>query len=97
MVDEGASTCIMSISCWKALGSPKLNTSATLLKEFNRHMFQTHGIITTLPIELGGKTIYVDVEVFDAPLWYNLLLGCTLFYEMNVVVSSIFRVLHFPH
>jgi len=24
-IDEGASTCIMSISCWKAIGSPYLN------------------------------------------------------------------------
>jgi hypothetical protein len=97
VVDEGASTCIMSISCWKALGSPKLNTSATLLKSFDGHMFQPHGIITTLPIELGGKTVFVDVEVVDAPLEYNLLLGCTWFYEMTAVVSSVFRVLCFPH
>jgi hypothetical protein len=97
MVDEGASTCIMSISCWKSLGSPKLDTSATLLKSFDGHMFQPYGIITTLPIELGGKTVFVAIEVVDAPLEYNLLLGRTWFYEMTAVVSSVFRVLHFPH
>jgi hypothetical protein len=75
VVDEGASTCIMSISCWKALGSPKLDTSATLLKSFDGHMFQPHGIITALPIELGGKTVFVVMEVIDAPLEYNLLLS----------------------
>jgi hypothetical protein len=97
VVDEGASTCIMSISCWKAIGSPKLDTSATLLKAFDGHMFQPHGIITTLPIELGGKTVFVVVEVIDAPLEYNLYSEHTWFYEMTVVVSSVFRVLHFPH
>jgi len=25
VIDEGASTCIMSISCWKEIGSPTLN------------------------------------------------------------------------
>jgi hypothetical protein len=60
--------------------------------------FKPHGIITTFPIELGGKTVFVEVEVVDAPLEYNFLLGCTWFYEMTtIVVSSVFRVLHFPH
>jgi hypothetical protein len=75
----------------------KFDTSATLLKSFDGHMFQPHGIITTLPIELGGKIVFVVVEVVDAPLEYNLLLRCTWFYEMTAIVSSVFRVLHFPH
>jgi hypothetical protein len=87
----------MSMSCWKALGSPKLDTSATLLKTFNGHMFQPHGIIIALPIELGGKTVSIVVEVIDAPLEYNLLLRCIWFYKMTPIVSSIFRVLRFPH
>jgi hypothetical protein len=84
MVDEGVSTCIMSISCWKAIGSSKLDTSATLLKSFNGNMFYPHGIIIALPVELGGKTISIVVEVFDAPIDYNLLLRHTWFYEMTV-------------
>jgi hypothetical protein len=68
MVNGGALTCIMSISCWKAFGSHKINTSATLLKEFDGQMFQSHGIITALPIELGGKTVSVDVEVVEIPI-----------------------------
>jgi hypothetical protein len=58
----------MFISGWKAIGSPKFNTSATLLKDFNGHMLQPHGIIIALPIELGGNIVSVDVEVVDAPL-----------------------------
>jgi hypothetical protein len=97
VVDEGASTCIMYIYYWKALGSPKLDTSIRSLKSFDGHMFQPHGIITTLPIELGGKIISFVMEVINAPLDYNLLLKCTWFYERIVIVSSVFRVLCFPH
>jgi hypothetical protein len=35
IVDEGASTCVMSLSCWKAIGSPKLTPSPTLLIAFD--------------------------------------------------------------
>jgi hypothetical protein len=27
VIDEGASTCAMSLACWKAIGSPSLNES----------------------------------------------------------------------
>jgi hypothetical protein len=46
---------------------------------------------------LGGKTVTVDVEVVDAPLDYNLLLGRSWFYAMTVVASSIFLCVQFPH
>jgi hypothetical protein len=87
VVDEGASTCIMFISCWKVIGSSKIDTYTTLLKSFDGHMFNTHGIIITLPIKLGGKIVSVSMEVLNTPLEYNFLLGCTWFYEMIVFVS----------
>ena len=31
VVDEGASTCVMSFSCWKAIGSPPLMESQNTL------------------------------------------------------------------
>jgi hypothetical protein len=37
------------------------------------------------------KNIFVDVEVVDAPLEYNLLLGHSWFYDMMAVASSVFR------
>jgi hypothetical protein len=46
---------------------------------------------------LGGKTVTVDVEVVDAPLDYNLLLERSWFYAMNVIASSVFRCVQFPH
>ena len=75
VIDEGASTCIMSIQCWRSLGSPSLNQSLTILKAFDGCGFHPFGILQDLPIEVEGKTINLDVEVVDAPLDYNLLLG----------------------
>jgi hypothetical protein len=39
VVDEGASTCVMSLACWKAIGQPKLSLSPTLLTAFDGHSF----------------------------------------------------------
>jgi len=41
--------------------------------------------------------VEVDVEVVDAALEYNLLLGCNWTYAMTAVVFSIFCTLCFPH
>ena len=41
--------------------------------------------------------VNLDVEVVDAPLDYNLLLGHSWSYVMTGVVSSIFRLIMFPH
>ena len=75
MLDEGAVTCIMSYSCRQALGSPTLAASQTILKEFDGHLFSPHGILVAFLIELGDKTVTVEVEVVNAPLDYNFLLG----------------------
>ena len=82
MLDEGAATCIMSFTCWQALGSPMLVASQIVLKAFDGHVFSPHRILTAFPIELGGKTVTVEVEVVNAPLDYNLLLGRSWFYPM---------------
>jgi hypothetical protein len=39
----------------------------------------------------------VEVEVVDAPLDYNLLLGWSWTYAMQAMVATVFRVLLFPH
>jgi hypothetical protein len=39
VVDEGPSTCIMSLACWKAIGQPVFSPSPTLLTAFNDHSF----------------------------------------------------------
>jgi hypothetical protein len=97
VVDEGASTCVMSLVCWKAIGQPILSPSPTLLMDFDGHSFRPHGIIPSFPMQLGGKTVCVEVEVVDAPLDYNLLLGRSWTYSMHAVVATVFWVLLFPH
>jgi hypothetical protein len=41
--------------------------------------------------------VCVKVEVVDAPLDYNLLLGWSWTYAMQAVVATVFLVLLFPH
>jgi hypothetical protein len=48
-------------------------------------------------VQLGGKIVCVEVEVVDASLDYNLLLGRSWTYAMQVVVATVFQVLLFPH
>jgi hypothetical protein len=75
VVDEGASSCMMSLACWKAIGQPELSPLPTLLIAFDGRSFRPHGIIPYFPIQLEGKTMCVEVEVVDAPLNYNRSLG----------------------
>ena len=96
VIDEGVVASVMSSSCWKGLGSPKLSQSTTMLTAFDGRSFRLHGILPSLKFRLGGKTITIEVEVVDAPLDYNLLLGQNWMYSMQVVASSLFRVVCFP-
>jgi hypothetical protein len=97
VIDEGASTCVMSITYWKAIGSPPLTESHNMLKAFNGYGFKPYDVLPSLPITLEGKTVNVEVEVFDAPLDYNLLLGHSWIDSMRAVVSTLFHVIRFPH
>jgi hypothetical protein len=97
VVDEGASTCIMSVTCWKSIGSPTLIESHNTLKYFNGTGFKPYGVLPSLSIVLEGKVVTVEVEVFDAPLDYNLLLGRSWIDSMHAVVSTLFCVICFPH
>jgi hypothetical protein len=90
VVDEGASTCVMSLACLKAIGQHILSPSTTLLTTFDSRSFRPHRIVPSFPVQLGGKTVCVEVEVVDAPLEYNLLLGKSLTYAMQVVVATVF-------
>jgi hypothetical protein len=97
VIDEGASMCVMSFACWKAIASPPLNESQNNLKAFNGSGFKPYSVLPSLPITLEGKMVQVEVEVFDAPLDYNILLGRSWIDSMHVVVSTLFRVVCFPH
>jgi len=97
VVDEGASTCVMSLACWKAIGQPGLSLSPTFLTTFDGRSFRPRRIISSFPVQLGGKTVCVEVEVVDAPLDYNLLLVRSWTYVMHAVIATVFRVLCFPY
>jgi hypothetical protein len=96
MVDEGASTCMMSLACWRAIGQLEVSLLPTLLTTFDGLYFIPHGIIPSFPMQLEGRIVCVKVEVVDVPLDYNILLGQSGTYVMAAVVSTIFRVLFFP-
>jgi hypothetical protein len=87
----------MSLACWKAIDQPVLSPSPTLLTSFDGRSFRPHGIIPSFPVQLGGKTMCVEVEVVDASLDYNILLGRSWNYAMKVVVVTVFWDLLFPH
>jgi hypothetical protein len=41
--------------------------------------------------------VCIEFEVVDPPLDYNLLIGRSWTYEMNIVVAIVFHLLLFPH
>jgi hypothetical protein len=97
IIDEGSSTCVMSLTSWKAIGSPSLNESQTTLKSFNFSIFKPYGVLPSFHITLEGKMVQVEVEVFDAPLDYNPLLSHSWIDSMHVVLSTLFHVVRFPY
>ena len=97
ILDEGASVSIMSSTTWQVLGSPQLVPVTQNLLALNGGTSQPLGILPEFPITLGGKTIYIDVMVVQGPLDFNLLLGRNYVYVMGALVSSLFRVVYFPH
>jgi hypothetical protein len=97
IIDEGASTCIMSKDIWQKIGSPELVPSTISLRAYDGRPTSPIGLCQNVPIELGGKTILIDIEVIDAPLDYNILFGRNYMYAMKAVASSVFRTMMFPH
>jgi hypothetical protein len=92
VVDEGVATCVMSLVYWKSLSYPTISKSSNMLNSFDGHFFRPRGILLTFSIQLGENI----VEVVDAPLDYNMLLGRNCTYVM-IIVSFIFCTLCFPH
>ena len=60
VIDEGAVAFMMSLACWKGLGSPTLSKYGTcMLTAFDGIYFWSHGILPSLEVQLGGKTIEI--------------------------------------
>jgi hypothetical protein len=97
LLDEGASVIILSYVAWYALGCPQLAPVTHNLLAFNRRTSQPLGILPQFPVTLGGKTVFIDVMVVQDPLDFTLLLGWDYVYAMKALVSTLFRVISFPH
>lgn len=97
IIDEGASVSILSSTSWKALGSPSLLPELRNLTGFDKGTSRPLGILSNVPITFRRKTVHMNVMVVQGPLDYNLLLRRDYIYCMGVVVSSLFRVMCFPH
>ena len=97
VLDEGALVSLMPVTNWQALGSPSLVPVAPNLTAFDGGTSQPLGILPKFPITLGGKTVYIDVSVTQGALDFSLLLGRDYVYAMGALVSSLFRVICFPH
>jgi len=48
-------------------------------------------------VTLVGKTIHVDIEVIDVPLYYNILLVRSYTYATLVATSTVLSKMFFPH
>ena len=95
MIDEGTAASVMSLSCWNGLGSLAFSKSGTMLTTFYGRSFWPHYILPSLEVQLGGNIIAIKVEVVDASLNYNLLLGRNWIYNMQAVASSLFGLFFF--
>jgi hypothetical protein len=97
LIDEGSSISILSSIAWKDLGCPPLASVTQNLLAFNRRTSQPLGTLPQFPVTLGGKTVFIDVMVVQDPLDFSLLLGQDYVYAMKAIVSTLFRVISFPH
>jgi hypothetical protein len=85
----------MSKTVWQKLGSPDLIPSAITLRSYDGRPSSPEGLFQNVPVELGGKTILIDIEFIDAPLDYNILFSHSYMYAMKAVASSVFRTMMF--
>jgi len=67
------------------------------LHAWDGHSSQPLGMYRNFLVTLAGKTVHVDIEVINAPLDYNVLLGYSYTYAMTAVVSAAFHKMCFPH
>jgi hypothetical protein len=61
VIDEDVARCMMSLPSWKVIGSLTLSQYSTMLTTFYGHSFCPHGILPAFLVQLGGKTVEVDV------------------------------------
>jgi hypothetical protein len=82
---------------WQKLSSPELVPPAITLRAYDGQPSSSEGVFQNFLIELGGKTILIDIEVINAPLDYNILFGRSFMHAMKFVASFVFHTMMFPH
>jgi hypothetical protein len=68
VVDESASTCVMSLACWKDISQTIFSLSPPLLTYFYGCSFRPHGIIPSFPVQLGEKPCVSKLKWSMRPL-----------------------------
>lgn len=61
------------------------------------HPSQPLGMYRNCPVTVGGNIICIDIEVLNAPLDYNILLGHSNTYTISAILSVIHNNMCFPH
>jgi hypothetical protein len=97
LIDEGSFVSILSSIAWQALGYPQLVLVTSNFFSFNRRTNHPLGILPQFPVTLGGKNVFIDVMVVQDPLDFDLQLVRDYVYAMKSIVSTLFRVIYFPH
>jgi hypothetical protein len=87
----------MSKSVWQKLGSLELIPYAITLRAYDGRPSSPEGLFQNVPVELGGKTVLIEIDIINAMLNYNIFFGCSYMYAMKVVTSSVFQTMMFPH
>ena len=68
IIDERASTCVMSIFVWQKLGSPTLQPSSTTLRAYDGCVSQPQIILTNVSLELVDKTMFIYIEFLNSQI-----------------------------
>lgn len=71
--------------------------SLMTLRAYEDHPSQPQGIFQDVPLELIGNTILIDIEVVDAQVGYNIILGHIDMYSMKGIASNNFYFMISPH
>jgi hypothetical protein len=97
LIYEGVYVSILSSIAWKFFDYPQLVPVTQNMLDFNRRINHPLGILPQFTVTLGGTTVFINVMVVQDPLDFDLLLGRYYVYAMNSIVSTLLRVIYFPH
>jgi hypothetical protein len=83
--------------CLEETHISKVNPSTITFHTYDGLPLEPLGIHQNVPIEFKNKTILIDINVVDFPLYYNILLGHSYIYSMKAIASLIFHTMIFHH